>query len=126
LTSLDSSRSAARASAALICVLLAAGYAHARIHRSQSWAETQFAKAESLRQTLTAEPEQARTRREYENAIDSYRRIVLESPTSSKADASAFTVAELTAQMGRRFKDDIALYSAVREYKFLRREYPGS
>ena len=126
MTSLDSSRSAARASAALICVLLAAGYAHARIHRSQSWAETQFAKAESLRQTLTAEPEQARTRREYENAIDSYRRIVLESPTSSKADASAFTVAELTAQMGRRFKDDIALYSAVREYKFLRREYPGS
>ena len=28
--------------------------------------------------------------------------------------------------MGRHFKDDMALYSAVREYKFLRREYPGS
>src|SRR6266542_2503994 len=28
--------------------------------------------------------------------------------------------------MGRRFKDDISLYAAVREYKFLRREYPGS
>jgi N-acetylmuramoyl-L-alanine amidase len=35
-------------------------------------------------------------------------------------------VAELTADMGRRFKDDAALFSAVREYKFLRREYPGS
>ena len=28
--------------------------------------------------------------------------------------------------MGRRFKDDGALNSALREYKFLRREYPGS
>jgi len=28
--------------------------------------------------------------------------------------------------MGRRFKDDAALFSAVREYKFLRREYPAS
>ena len=126
MTSLDSSRSAARASAALICVLLAAGHAHARIHRSQTWAETQFAKAESLGQTLAGEPEQTRSHREYENVIDSYRRIVLEAPTSSKAEASAFAVAELTAQMGRRFKDDIALYSAIREYKFLRREYPGS
>jgi N-acetylmuramoyl-L-alanine amidase len=28
--------------------------------------------------------------------------------------------------MGRHFKDDIDLYAAVRQYKFLRREYPGS
>ena len=51
---------------------------------------------------------------------------MLEAPTSSKADGSAFAVAQLTAEMGRHFKDDMALYSAVREYKYLRREYPGS
>jgi N-acetylmuramoyl-L-alanine amidase len=28
--------------------------------------------------------------------------------------------------MGRHFKDDMTLYSAIREYKYLRREYPGS
>ncbi|HEY4660526.1 MAG TPA: N-acetylmuramoyl-L-alanine amidase, partial [Terriglobales bacterium] len=100
--------------------------AQAATHRSQSWAENQFNRAESQRQTLTGRSAQARTRREYETVIASYRRIVLEAPTSSKADGSAFMVAQLTAEMGRHFKDDMALYSAVREYKFLRREYPGS
>jgi N-acetylmuramoyl-L-alanine amidase len=96
------------------------------VHRSQSWAEHQFDRAESQRETLMSEPEQARTRQQYQNVIISYRRIVLEAPVSTKADGSAFQVAELTAQMGRRFKDDAALFSAVREYKFLRREYPSS
>jgi N-acetylmuramoyl-L-alanine amidase len=109
-----------------VYILLACASAEARVHRSQSWAETQFTKAEAQRETLNGHDEQARTRREYEIVIASYRRIVLEAPTSSKADASAFAVAELTAEMGRHFKDDMTLYSAVREYKYLRREYPGS
>ena len=112
--------------AAFACLLLSSALAQAAIHRSQSWAETQFNKAESQRETLSGRSAQARTRREYETVIASYRRVVLEAPTSSKADGSAFIVAELTAEMGRHFKDDMALYSAVREYKFLRREYPGS
>jgi N-acetylmuramoyl-L-alanine amidase len=112
--------------ATLICVVLAAGFAQARVHRSQAWAETQFSKADAQRETLEGHADQSRTRYEYEVVIAAYRRIVLGAPTSSKADASAFAVAELTAQMGRHFKDDMALYSAVREYKFLRREYPGS
>ncbi len=116
-----------RTAAVLTCLLLLpASFAQARIHRSQAWAETQFDKAEAQRETLNGHAEQARTRREYEAVIASYRRIVLEAPTSSKADASAFGVAELTAEMGRHFKDDLTLYAAVREYKYLRREYPGS
>jgi len=115
-----------RASAALLFVFWTSAYIEARAHHSQGWAENQFTKAEAQRETLNGHAEQARTRREYETVIASYRRIVLEAPTSSKADASAFAVAELTAEMGRHFKDDIALYSAVREYKYLRREYPGS
>ena len=119
-------RSRTRTGAALLCVLLTAGYVQARVHRSQSWADTQFDKAESQRETLEARADASRTRREYETVIASYRLVVLEAPTSSKADGSAFAVAELTAEMGRRFKDDRALNSALREYKFLRREYPGS
>jgi N-acetylmuramoyl-L-alanine amidase len=114
------------ASALGLCVLLCGAYAQARVHHSRDWAEGQFSKAEAQRETLKGRAEQARTRREYETVIASYRRIVLEAPTSSKADASAFQVAELTARMGRHFKDEMALYSAVREYKYLRREYPGS
>jgi N-acetylmuramoyl-L-alanine amidase len=112
--------------APLVCLLLAPVLTHAATHQSQNWAETQFNKAESQRETLNGRSAQARTRHEYQTVIASYRRIVFEAPTSSKADGSAFLVAELTAEMGRHFKDDMALYSAVREYKFLRREYPGS
>ena len=112
--------------AAIICILLTSAFAQARIHRSQGWAENQFDKAESQREALLAEPEHARTRQQYETVITAYRRIVLEAPISSKADGSAFEVAELTAEMARIYKDDAALFSAVREYKFLRKEYPGS
>lgn len=112
--------------AALSCALIFCALAQARVHRSQAWADTQFAKAESQRETLNGHAEQSRTKREYQTVIASYRRIVFEAPTSSKADGSAFLVAQLTAEMGRHFKDDMALYAAVREYKFLRREYPGS
>ena len=112
--------------AALICVLLTSVPSQARVHRSQSWAETQFTRAEAQRQRMEGRAEQARTRREYESVIASYRRIYFEAPNSTKAHASVFAVAELTAEMGRHFKDDSALFAAVREYKFLRREYPGS
>ena len=114
-----------RIGAAALCILLIAGYAGARVRHLQSWAEIQFDKAESQRENLDAH-EQSRTRREYETVIASYRRVVLEAPTSTKADDSAFAVAEITADMGRRFSDDSVLNSALREYKFLRREYPGS
>jgi N-acetylmuramoyl-L-alanine amidase len=113
-------------SLALVSVFLFSGIGHARVHHSRGWADTQYAKAEAQRQTLNGRAEQDRTRREYETVIASYRRIVMEAPTSSKADGSAFAVAEVTAEMGRHFKDDMALSAAVREYKFLRREYPGS
>jgi N-acetylmuramoyl-L-alanine amidase len=112
--------------AIVLACIFASTFAQARVHRSQAWAEQQFNKAEAQRQALEGRADQARTRHEYENVIESYRRIVLEAPTTSKADGSAFLVAQLTTEVGRHFKDDMALYSAIREYKYLRREYPGS
>ena len=127
LKSCISSPRAASVSAALLCALLiTAAPSHAKTHHSRGWAEGQFAKAEAQRASLNARDESSRTKHEYETVIASYRRVVSEAPISNKADASAFAVAELTADMGRRFRDDIALYAAVREYKLLRREYPAS
>ena len=98
-----------------MCVfaLCALALAQGRAHRSQAWADTQYGKAEAQRETLNGHAEQSRTKREYQTVIASYRKIVLEAPTSSKADGSAFLVAQLTAEMGRHFKDDMALYAAV-------------
>src|SRR5208282_3653208 len=54
------------------------------------------------------------------------RSIYLGAPTSTKADPSVVAVAETLVEMGRRFEDDKILNEAIEQYKFLRREYPGS
>src|SRR5438132_7661733 len=55
-----------------------------------------------------------------------YRRGYYGAPGCSKSDAAALAVADLLAESGRRFNDDHALRSAIGQYEFLRREYPGS
>ena len=52
--------------------------------------------------------------------------IYLGAPASTKADPSVVAVAETLVEMGRRFDDDKILHAAIEQYKFLRREYPGS
>jgi len=95
-------------------------------HKSDAWARNQFSTAERMREALSGRPAGERTRRDYERAINAYRRVYLGAPTSTKADPSVVASAELMVEMGRRFNDDDALRSAIKEYGFLRREYPGS
>ncbi len=55
-----------------------------------------------------------------------YRNVYFGAPTSTKADPSVVAVAETLVEMGRRFDDDKILNEAIAQYKFLRKEYPGS
>ncbi len=100
--------------------------AFARVHHNDAWARQQFTKAERMREALNGRPANQRTRREYQHAIDAYRRVYFGSPASSKADPSVVATAELLVEMGRRFNDNKILRGAVDEYRFLRKEYPGS
>jgi N-acetylmuramoyl-L-alanine amidase len=79
-----------------------------------------------MREALHGRPAADRTRHDYQQAIDAYRRVYYGSPTSTKADPSVVAVAELMVEMGERLDDDDVLRKAVRQYGFLRREYPGS
>jgi N-acetylmuramoyl-L-alanine amidase len=115
-----------RWTAALVALLLPAFAAHARVHRSKTWADTQFAAAQHLQQVLEARPTRERTRRDYERVIDAYRRVYLGAPSSGRADPSVVAAAQMQEEMGRRFNDPDVLRSAIRQYEFLRREYPGS
>src|SRR5262249_3317358 len=108
----------------LLLALLPATPALAR--KSDAWARSQFATAGRAREALNGRPARERSRREYQRVIDAYRRVYYGAPASSKADPSVVAVAELLVEMGRRFNDDKILQSAVGQYKFLRREYPGS
>jgi N-acetylmuramoyl-L-alanine amidase len=100
--------------------------AHARARHGEVWARDHFAAAERMREALNGRPPAERTRHDYQRVINAYRSVYYGAPTSSKADPSAVAVAETLVEMGRRFEDDKILQGAIAQYKFLRREYPGS
>ncbi len=110
-----------RLSAAFLLVLLPLASASARVHHNDAWARQQFSKAERMREALNGRPVGERTRREYQHAIDAYRRVYFGSPASSKADPSVVATAELMVEMGRRFDDNKILRGAVDQYRFLRK-----
>jgi len=115
-----------RLGAALLLALLSLASASARVHYNDAWARQQFTKAERMREALNGRLVGERTRHEYQRVIDSYRRVYFGSPASSKADPSVVATAELMVEMGRRFDDNKILRGAVEQYRFLRKEYPGS
>ncbi len=102
------------------------GYAHARTHHNEAWARDHFATAERMREALNGRPQGDRSRHDYQRVLNSYRNVYFGAPASSKADPSVVAVAETLVEMGRRFDDDKVLNEAVAQYKFLRKEYPGS
>jgi N-acetylmuramoyl-L-alanine amidase len=100
--------------------------AHARARHSDAWAREHFAAAERMREALNGRPPADRFRHDYQRVLNAYRSIYLGAPASAKADPSVVAVAETLVEMGRRFDDDKILNEAIEQYKFLRREYPGS
>jgi N-acetylmuramoyl-L-alanine amidase len=112
---------------ALLFILgIGAPRAWGRVRHNDSWARQQFSKAERMREALNGRPVGERTRHEYQRVIDAYRRVYFGSPASSKADPSVVATAELMVEMGRRFDDNKILRGAIEQYRFLRKEYPGS
>ena len=112
--------------AVFAAVTATAPAAHARSHHSDAWAREHFANAERMREALNGRPPADRTRHDYQRVLNAYRSIYLGAPASTKADPSVVAVAETLVEMGRHFDDDKILNEAIEQYKFLRREYPGS
>ena len=105
---------------------VAAPVAYARARHSDAWAREHYATAERRREALNGRPPADRTRHAYQRVLNAYRSIYLGAPASSKADPSVVAVAETLVEMGRLFDDDKILSKAIDQYKYLRREYPGS
>jgi N-acetylmuramoyl-L-alanine amidase len=123
---IKSSQRGLRWATLLLLVALPGLPAHARSHHSEGWARERYATAERMREALNGRPPADRTRRDYQRVINAYRNVYFGAPTSTKADPSVVAVAETLVEMGRRFDDDKILNEAIAQYRFLRREYPGS
>jgi N-acetylmuramoyl-L-alanine amidase len=123
---MTSSQRGKRWGALLLLMALSGVPVHARTHHSDAWSRDRFASAERMREALNGRPPGERTRHDYQRVINAYRSVYYGAPASVKADPSVVAVAETLVEMGRRFDDDKILNEAIAQYKFLRREYPGS
>jgi N-acetylmuramoyl-L-alanine amidase len=117
--------------AAALVVTVAAACAFAApaprsVQQKKHAALEHFDKAEQMREALNGRPAAERSRKDYQKVIEAYRSVYYVAPTSAKADESVVAVAELLADMGRVFGDDKAFQSAIGQYEFLRKQYPGS
>ncbi len=93
----------------------------------QPYAHTpSYERAERLREALESRAQSARTRQDYNRVLNAFRAIYHADPSTSKADASVLAVAGLLAEEGRVFSDESLLRVAVRQYEYLRTQYPGS
>jgi N-acetylmuramoyl-L-alanine amidase len=121
----DPGQRARRLGTALLLLLLPVLPVHAR-GKAESRADIQFSNAERMRESLNAIPANERSRHEYKRVISAYRRVYYGAPASAEAAPSVVAVADLLMEMGRSFDNASDLRAAIGQYKFLRREYPGS
>ncbi len=121
-----SSQRGLRCGALLLMAVFCGLPVHARVRHTEAWAHDRFAAAERMREALNGRPPAELARKDYQHVINAYRSVYYGAPASAKADPSVVAVAETLVEMGRRFDDAKILNSAIGEYKFLRREYPGS
>src|SRR5215470_2380889 len=112
--------------AATVCLLAPLAQARRTVKEKKQAALTQYDAAEKLRSVLTRKAEARRTRADYEQAMEAYRKVYHTAPNSVRADISILTVAELLDEQGRLFHDEKSYSDAIGQLVFLRREYPGS
>ena len=108
-------------------LLLIATPAHATsVARKKRLSLEQYHKALQLREALNGRPESQRSPEDYERVIDAFRKVYHMAPTSTRADASVLAVGDLLTEKARLEDDEKGFKSAVGQYEFLTREYPGS
>lgn len=115
-----------RALAVGVCTLLAFHAANAYTARSHAHSIAAYRRAETIHRRLEAKPISARTRLDYERTLNAYRAVYHGDPASPDAAPSIAAVADLLAEEGRCFHDTRLLHDAVGQWKFLRKQYPGS
>ncbi|MBV9073882.1 MAG: hypothetical protein JOZ10_09640, partial [Acidobacteria bacterium] len=96
------------------------------VARKKHLALEQYHKALDLREALDNKSADERTSDDYERVIEAFRKVYHVAPTSTRADASALAVGELLADQARLDNDEKGFKSAIGQYEFLCREYPGS
>jgi N-acetylmuramoyl-L-alanine amidase len=96
------------------------------VARKKHLALDQYHKALQMREALNGRSERQRTSDDYDRVIEAFRRVYHIAPTSTRADASVLAVGDLLTEQARLNDDEKGFKSAIGQYEFLGREYPGS
>ena len=110
--------------ASLLASLPFASPAAAATRRAR--AKSSYETAVRMRTTLASRPEGAREKADYEKLIRTFRSVHAADPTYSRAPFALAAVAEVYAEMGRRFQSDDYYRTAIQSYRYLIGEYPQS
>ncbi|HKV27536.1 MAG TPA: N-acetylmuramoyl-L-alanine amidase [Candidatus Acidoferrales bacterium] len=106
-----------------LCPLFSAPAAGAQSLHAQ--AKTQYNKAQQMRQSLEAKPQDNRTLAEYKKVVAAYRRVYLLTSSAPETTLALQAVAQLYRDMGDDF-DQEYYQSSIVTYKFLISQYPTS
>ena len=96
------------------------------VARKKHIALDDYHKAVAMREALNGRPKEQRTSEDYDRVIEAFRKVYHIAPTSTRADSSILAVADLLAEQARLNDDEKGFKSAIGQYEFLGREYPGS
>jgi N-acetylmuramoyl-L-alanine amidase len=83
-----------------------------------------FERAIRMRTTLEAQPENQRSKADYERVIQAFREVSHLNPAYSKTPIALAAAAELYEEMGRVFSADRYYLTAIKTYEFLISNYP--
>jgi N-acetylmuramoyl-L-alanine amidase len=114
---------------ASVLILLLIGtplLAGSRTSPTHSSLQTPWDRAQHLRAQLETLPESARSRADYNRALDAYRALYHADPSDPHAPSSVYAVAELLTEQARSLRDPHSYQSAAAQYDFLRAQYPAS
>src|SRR4029077_3004100 len=89
-------------------------------------ARAEIESAEHVGDSLDRKREAQRTRKDFQQVMDAYRKVYYTAPSLAKADIAVQAVAELLEDQVRLLNDPKIFKDAIGQLVFLRREYPGS
>ncbi len=99
--------------------LLCAGVASSHAARRSAWDE-------AVARRAAFEAQGTHTRAAYQRVLEGFRAVYYADPADAHAAEAVNQVAALLAEQGRELDDTASSRAAVKQYEFLRAQYPGS
>jgi len=108
------------------CIAVAAGLSFAGSNRRPERARAAYSRAVTLQKRLESRPARSRRKADYAKVIREFHNVYWNDFACVKAPVAAEAIGDLYAEMGRVFSNPSYFQDAVKAYRYLISQYPGS